>query len=130
MSFPLDSCTLGWRNTPGNNLSMKFGNTYPTRSSWQWCNHSHPAWEDLQLWWWWLSDTHRSESSTANHTHGCAYVMSDVMPGVPYFTSKVTFGKNGVEKVHPIVKLNEYEQKRLAQATEALKKEVASGLDD
>jgi len=62
-------------------------------------------------------------------TTECAYVMSDVMPGVPYFTSKVTFGKNGVEKVHPIGKLNEYEQKRLAQATEALKKEVASGLD-
>merc|ERR1712072_1095030 len=35
-------------------------------------------------------------------TTQCAYVMSDVVPGCPYFTSKVTFGKNGVEKVHPI----------------------------
>merc|ERR1711879_1132132 len=35
-------------------------------------------------------------------TTECAYVMSDIEPDCPYFTSKVTFGKNGVEKVHPI----------------------------
>merc|ERR1712151_770337 len=59
----------------------------------------------------------------------CAYVLSDVMPGVPYFTSKVTFGKNGVEKVHPVGTLNEYEKGRLQQATDTLKKEIQSGLD-
>merc|ERR1711959_184428 len=42
----------------------------------------------------------------------CAYVMSDVVPGVPYFTSRVTFGKNGVETVHPVGTLNAYEQGR------------------
>merc|ERR1712003_590082 len=62
-------------------------------------------------------------------TTECAYVMSDVMPGVTYFTSKVTFGKNGVETVHPIGKLNKYEQTRLQQATDALKKEIKSGTD-
>merc|ERR1711937_235779 len=51
----------------------------------------------------------------------CAYVMSDVVPGCPYFTSKVTFGKNGVEKVHPIGKLNDYEKQRLKEAVTALK---------
>merc|ERR1711994_28081 len=61
-------------------------------------------------------------------TTECAYVMSDITD-LPYFTSKVTFGKTGVEKVHPLGKLNEYEQKRLAEATEALKKEIQSGLD-
>merc|ERR1712039_184521 len=59
----------------------------------------------------------------------CAYVMSDVMPGLAYFTSKVTFGSNGVETVHPVGDLNEYEKGRLEQANEALKKEIQSGLD-
>ncbi|CAE7389444.1 MDH2 [Symbiodinium sp. CCMP2456] len=58
-------------------------------------------------------------------TTECAYVMSDVEPDCPYFTSKVTFGKSGVEKVHPIGKLNKYEEQRLAEAKAALKKEQA-----
>merc|ERR1712137_739311 len=62
-------------------------------------------------------------------TTECAYVMSDVVPDVPYFTSKVTFGKNGVEKVHGIGKLNEYEEERLQQAVSALKGEIKSGTD-
>lgn len=62
-------------------------------------------------------------------TTECAYVLSDVMPGLPYFTSKVTFGKNGVETVHPIGKLNQYEKERLEEAKAALKNEIQSGLD-
>merc|ERR1712080_151212 len=62
-------------------------------------------------------------------TTECAYVMSDVMPGCPYFTSKVTFGKNGVQKVHGIGELNEYEQTRLVEACTALKNEIKSGVD-
>jgi malate dehydrogenase len=62
-------------------------------------------------------------------TTECAYVMSSVEADCPYFTSKVTFGKTGVEKVHPIGKLNKYEQARLAEAKEALKKEIQSGID-
>merc|ERR1711994_679327 len=38
----------------------------------------------------------------------CAYVKSDVTD-LPYFTSKVEFGRNGVTKVHPIGPLNAYE---------------------
>merc|ERR1711976_1064142 len=45
----------------------------------------------------------------------CAYVMSDVTE-LPYFTSKVKFGKKGVDKVLPVGKLNSYEQKRLDEA--------------
>merc|ERR1712242_324172 len=45
-------------------------------------------------------------------TTECAYVMSDIMPGLPYFTSKVTFGKSGVQKVHPLGKLNAHEEAR------------------
>merc|ERR1711953_567449 len=50
-------------------------------------------------------------------TTECAYVMSDVVPGVPYFTSKVTFGRSGVQTVHPLGQLNKYEQERLKEAT-------------
>merc|ERR1712190_478033 len=57
----------------------------------------------------------------------CAYVESSVMPGCAYFTSKVTFGKNGVEKVYPLGKLSKHEEERLAEATAALKKEIQSG---
>merc|ERR1712183_1094274 len=62
-------------------------------------------------------------------TTECAYVLSDVMPGCPYFTSKVTFGKTGVEKVHGIGKLNKYEEGRLMEACTALKNEIKSGTD-
>lgn len=62
-------------------------------------------------------------------TTECAYVLSDVYPDCPYFTSKVTFGKNGVEKVHPVGKLNKYEEERLNVAMDALKKEIKSGTD-
>merc|ERR1711879_896290 len=62
-------------------------------------------------------------------TTECAYVMSNVMPELPYFTSKVTFGKNGVEKVHPIGKLNAHETTRLKEACDQLKEEIQSGLN-
>merc|ERR1711976_551799 len=38
----------------------------------------------------------------------CAYVKSDVTD-LPYFCSKVLFGKSGVEKVMPLGPLNAYE---------------------
>merc|ERR1711982_95154 len=62
-------------------------------------------------------------------TTECAYVMSNVMPELPYFTSKVTFGKNGVEKVHPIGKLNAHETTRLKEACDQLKDEIQAGLN-
>merc|ERR1712060_928334 len=58
----------------------------------------------------------------------CAYVMSSITE-LPYFTSKVKFGKKGVEQVLPIGKLNSYEQKRLEEAKAQLKTEIESGLN-
>merc|ERR1711967_86370 len=58
----------------------------------------------------------------------CAYVASDVTD-LPYFSSKVLFGEGGVVKVHPVGELNEYETKRLAEANEALKKEIETGVE-
>merc|ERR1712151_1297538 len=59
----------------------------------------------------------------------CAYVESSVMPGLPYFASKVVFGKNGVQKVHPLGKLSAHEQKRLTEMTPALQEEIEAGLE-
>merc|ERR1719433_549415 len=50
----------------------------------------------------------------------CAYVMSDVTD-LPYFTSRVEFGKGGVEKVMEVGALNSYEEGRLAEAKAQLK---------
>merc|ERR1711988_2080019 len=57
----------------------------------------------------------------------CAYVMSNITE-LPYFTSKVRFGKKGVEEVLPVGNLNDYEQKRLDEAKAQLKTEIESGL--
>merc|ERR1712039_1143366 len=59
----------------------------------------------------------------------CAYVESDVQPGLKYFSSRVQFGKNGVEKVFPIGKLSDHEQKRLDELVPILKDEIADGLE-
>jgi len=59
----------------------------------------------------------------------CAYVESPHGDGVPYFASKVTFGKDGVETVHPIGELSEHEKTRLAGMLPTLKEEVEAGLE-
>jgi len=58
----------------------------------------------------------------------CAYVMSSVSE-LPYFASKVTFGKDGVKTVHGLGKLNDYEQKRLKEMIPTLKEEIDAGLE-
>merc|ERR1712139_149943 len=59
----------------------------------------------------------------------CAYVESKLVPGLPYFASKVVFGKEGVQEVLPIGPLSEHEQKRLAELTPILKGEIDDGLE-
>merc|ERR1719156_129672 len=39
----------------------------------------------------------------------CAYVQSDAVEGMSYFSSKVTFGTGGVQTVHPLGPLSEHE---------------------
>ncbi|CAE8606046.1 unnamed protein product [Polarella glacialis] len=58
----------------------------------------------------------------------CAYVASSVTE-LPYFASKVTFGKQGVETVHPIGDLSDYEKGRLAELTPILLEEITAGLE-
>jgi len=61
-------------------------------------------------------------------TEACAYVQS-THTSCPYFASKVTFGKTGVEKVHEVGPLNAYEQGRLAALLPTLQEEVDAGLE-
>jgi len=61
-------------------------------------------------------------------TIACAYVKSSIT-SCPYFASKVTFGKNGVETVHPVGDLSDYEKGRLAALLPVLQEEVDAGLD-
>jgi len=62
-------------------------------------------------------------------TTECAYVMSSVVPDLPYFSSKVTFGTNGVEKVHELGPMTEHEKARFSEACEQLKGEIQKGLE-
>merc|ERR1711862_1055049 len=58
----------------------------------------------------------------------CAYVKSSITE-LPYFASRVTFGKNGAETVHPIGKLSPHEQKRMDKMIVQLKGEINDGLE-
>merc|ERR1712224_215849 len=62
-------------------------------------------------------------------TTECAYVESTVMEGCPYFASKVTFGKEGVQKVHPVGPMSGHEIARMTKMVEQLKGEIQDGLD-
>merc|ERR1712054_537604 len=59
----------------------------------------------------------------------CAYVASDVHPGVPYFASMVTFGPHGPMKANPIGHMSLHEATRLKEMAETLKEEIRAGLD-
>merc|ERR1712190_144364 len=57
----------------------------------------------------------------------CAYVKSDVSD-LPYFTSKVIFGAEGISKVLPVGELNEHETKRMEEVKAQLKTEIETGM--
>merc|ERR1712060_142490 len=57
----------------------------------------------------------------------CAYVKSDISD-LPYFTSKVVFGAEGVSKVLPVGEMNEHETKRMEEVKTQLKAEIETGM--
>lgn len=61
-------------------------------------------------------------------TEECAYVKSSITD-LPYFSSRVTFGVNGVQSVAGLGAMTPYEQERLVEASEQLKKEIDKGLE-
>jgi len=59
----------------------------------------------------------------------CAYVQSEAVEGMAYFSSKVTFGENGVKTVHPVGPMTERETARFEEAKKQLSEEIQAGLD-
>merc|ERR1712118_649580 len=58
----------------------------------------------------------------------CSYVASTVTE-LPYFATKVTFGKSGVEKIHEIGPMNAHETARFEECKAQLKGEIDKGLE-
>lgn len=61
-------------------------------------------------------------------TEECAYVKSTITD-LPYFSSRVTFGVNGVESVAELGPMTPHEESRLAEVKVALKAEIEKGLE-
>jgi malate dehydrogenase len=59
----------------------------------------------------------------------CTYVESNVVPNTRFFASKVTLGKNGVEKIHDLGKLDEFEQQKLKEMLPDLQSQIEKGVE-
>ncbi|KAI8907208.1 lactate/malate dehydrogenase [Gorgonomyces haynaldii] len=59
----------------------------------------------------------------------CAYVKSDAVQGLDYFSTPVEFGPEGISKIHPLPALNEHEKKLLEAAIPELKASIQKGVD-
>lgn len=59
----------------------------------------------------------------------CTFVESNVIPDCPYFSSRVELGKNGVERIHPIGDITDYERKLVDACVVELKKNIAKGVE-
>jgi malate dehydrogenase len=62
-------------------------------------------------------------------TTECAYVKSNVVDGMEYFSTKVTFGAGGVKTVHPVGEMSDHEKTRFEEAKKTLSEEIAAGLE-
>lgn len=59
----------------------------------------------------------------------CAYINSTLYDDLPYFASRVTFGRGGPVKIHPVGDITGYEAGRLQGMKSTLKEEIDAGLD-
>eukprot|EP00744_Colponema_vietnamica_P003247 GILI01005004.1.p1 GENE.GILI01005004.1~~GILI01005004.1.p1 ORF type:complete len:339 (-),score=152.35 GILI01005004.1:163-1125(-) len=59
----------------------------------------------------------------------CTFVESNVVPNVPFFSSKVELGKNGVERILPLGDITDYERKLVDACVEELTKNIAKGVE-
>lgn len=59
----------------------------------------------------------------------CAYVKSNAVPGVEYFSTPLLLGKNGVEKILGIGTLSDFEKQLLEKALPELKKNIETGIN-
>eukprot|EP00446_Apocalathium_sp_SHHI-4_P002811 CAMPEP_0177188336 /NCGR_PEP_ID=MMETSP0367-20130122/19675_1 /TAXON_ID=447022 ORGANISM="Scrippsiella hangoei-like, Strain SHHI-4" /NCGR_SAMPLE_ID=MMETSP0367 /ASSEMBLY_ACC=CAM_ASM_000362 /LENGTH=359 /DNA_ID=CAMNT_0018635789 /DNA_START=50 /DNA_END=1129 /DNA_ORIENTATION=+ len=61
-------------------------------------------------------------------TEECCFVKSSKCEGLEFFASKVTFGTNGIEQVHPIGPLSKKEQELLVEVKKSLAVDIEAGL--
>lgn len=59
----------------------------------------------------------------------CSYVQSEIVPGAAFFSSPVTIGVEGVEEVHGLGELSEYEQKLFDEMKPDLIAQIAKGVE-
>jgi len=59
----------------------------------------------------------------------CAYVESNLFEGLPYFSSLVEFGPNGIQAVMDVGQLSEHETARLQELCPILQDEINDGLE-
>lgn len=59
----------------------------------------------------------------------CTFVESPLYKdqGIEFFSSKVTLGPEGVKEIHPLGKINEYEQGLLDACLKDLSKNISKG---
>jgi len=58
----------------------------------------------------------------------CAYVESNVQPGVSFFSSPIELGPNGIEKIHHYGEVDEFEKKKIEEAIPELKSSIEKGI--
>lgn len=59
----------------------------------------------------------------------CTFVESNVVPEVPFFSSRVELGKNGVEKIHPVGPINAFEETLMKACIAELKSNINKGIE-
>lgn len=59
----------------------------------------------------------------------CTYVQSEVVPNTSFFASKVTLGKNGIETVHGLGKLDAFEEQKLKEMIPDLQGQIKKGVE-
>lgn len=59
----------------------------------------------------------------------CTFVQSSIEPSVPFFSSRVELGKNGVERILPLQDVTEYEKGLITKCVEELAKNIAKGIE-
>lgn len=63
------------------------------------------------------------------NVYECAYVTSDVVPGVPYFATKILLGPQGVSKIMPVGEMDAFEKAAFDSMLPQLKSEIQKGID-
>jgi len=59
----------------------------------------------------------------------CTYVESSVNSGTTFFSSRVDLGKDGIAKIHPVGKLDAFEQTKLQELQKELADSIKKGVE-